>query len=49
MLCSGLGDCVCGQCVCHTSDTKSIYGRYCECDNMHCDRYNGQVCGGPGE
>ncbi|XP_063080706.1 LOW QUALITY PROTEIN: integrin beta-2-like [Cavia porcellus] len=47
VLCSGLGDCVCGQCVCHTSDTKSIYGRYCECDNMHCDRYNGQVCGGP--
>ncbi|XP_005375961.1 PREDICTED: integrin beta-2 isoform X2 [Chinchilla lanigera] len=47
-VCSGLGDCVCGQCVCHTSDVpgKVIYGRYCECDNMQCERYDGQVCGG---
>ncbi|XP_010634893.1 integrin beta-2 [Fukomys damarensis] len=50
-VCSGLGDCVCGQCVCHASDVpnKVIYGRYCECDNMNCERYDGQVCGGPGE
>ncbi|KFO28083.1 Integrin beta-2 [Fukomys damarensis] len=49
-VCSGLGDCVCGQCVCHASDVpnKVIYGRYCECDNMNCERYDGQVCGGPG-
>ncbi|XP_023571679.1 integrin beta-2 isoform X2 [Octodon degus] len=48
-VCSGLGDCVCGQCVCHASDVpnKVIYGRYCECDNMNCERYDGQVCGGP--
>ncbi|KAI2596451.1 integrin subunit beta 2 [Homo sapiens] len=50
IICSGLGDCVCGQCLCHTSDVpgKLIYGQYCECDTINCERYNGQVCGGPG-
>ncbi|XP_053420224.1 integrin beta-2 isoform X2 [Nycticebus coucang] len=49
IVCSGLGDCICGQCVCHTSDVpnKQIYGQYCECDNVNCERYDGQVCGGP--
>lgn len=49
IVCSGLGDCICGQCVCHTSDSpnKVIFGQYCECDNFNCERYNGQVCGGP--
>lgn len=51
IICSGLGDCICGQCVCHTSDdrNKKIFGRYCECNNMNCEHYNSQVCGGPGE
>ncbi|XP_038605278.1 integrin beta-2 [Tachyglossus aculeatus] len=46
--CSGLGDCVCGQCICHTSDTpnKQIYGTFCECDNVNCERYDMKVCGG---
>lgn len=49
IICSGLGDCICGQCVCHTSDdrNKKIFGRYCECNNMNCEHYNSQVCGGP--
>lgn len=49
IVCSGLGDCICGQCVCHTSDipNKVIFGQYCECDNFNCERYDGQVCGGP--
>lgn len=48
IICSGLGDCICGQCVCHTSDVpnKKIYGQFCECDNMNCERFDGQVCGG---
>ncbi|XP_074857627.1 integrin beta-2 isoform X2 [Carettochelys insculpta] len=48
VICSGLGDCVCGQCTCHTSDTpnKQIYGTYCECDNTNCEVHNGQLCGG---
>ncbi|XP_013926954.1 PREDICTED: integrin beta-2 [Thamnophis sirtalis] len=48
VICSGLGDCVCGQCICHTmADTqKHIYGPFCECDNINCELHNGQVCGG---
>ena len=51
LICSGLGDCLCGQCVCHQSDipNKSIFGRFCECDNVNCERYDGLVCGGKGE
>ncbi|XP_024415761.1 integrin beta-2 [Desmodus rotundus] len=48
IICSGLGDCICGQCVCHRSDVpnKEIYGQFCECDNVNCERYNGKICGG---
>ncbi|XP_051854232.1 integrin beta-2 isoform X1 [Antechinus flavipes] len=48
VLCSGLGDCVCGTCTCYVSDIpkKLIYGKFCECDNVNCERYEGQVCGG---
>ncbi|XP_037014078.2 integrin beta-2 [Artibeus jamaicensis] len=48
IICSGLGDCICGQCVCHRSDVpnKEIFGQFCECDNVNCERYNGKVCGG---
>ncbi|KAG6449563.1 integrin beta-2 [Manduca sexta] len=38
--CSGRGDCVCGQCVCHTYEdqpAKVILGEYCEFDNFSCD------------
>lgn len=51
IICSGLGDCICGQCVCHRSDVpnKEIFGQFCECDNVNCERYNGRVCGGTGE
>ncbi|XP_055463035.1 integrin beta-2 [Psammomys obesus] len=49
IVCSGLGDCICGQCVCHNIEgsNKMIFGQYCECDNVNCERYNAQVCGGP--
>ncbi|XP_012882820.1 PREDICTED: integrin beta-2-like [Dipodomys ordii] len=49
LVCSGMGDCVCGQCMCHASDepNKEIFGRYCECDNVNCERHQGQPCGGP--
>ncbi|XP_039612361.1 integrin beta-2 [Polypterus senegalus] len=50
IICSGLGDCVCGRCQCHSGDTegKVIYGTYCECDNKNCELNNGQICGGKG-
>ncbi|XP_074046048.1 integrin beta-2 isoform X2 [Macrotis lagotis] len=49
VLCSGLGECLCGSCTCYVSDIpkKQIYGKFCECDNVNCERYEGQVCGGP--
>ncbi|XP_064135629.1 integrin beta-2 isoform X2 [Loxodonta africana] len=48
VVCSGLGDCFCGECICHRADDpkKHIYGPYCECDNFNCERYDGQICGG---
>lgn len=46
--CSGLGECVCGQCICHASDDpkKQIYGAFCECNNWNCELFNGMLCGG---
>ncbi|XP_026534756.1 integrin beta-2 [Notechis scutatus] len=50
VICSGLGDCVCGQCICHTmaDNQKHIYGSFCECDNINCELHDGKVCGGKG-
>ncbi|KAM6459175.1 integrin beta-6 isoform 1-T2 [Liasis olivaceus] len=48
-LCSGRGDCYCGQCICHLSAYGSIYGAYCECDDFSCGRSKGLVCGGNGD
>ncbi|XP_064182861.1 integrin beta-2-like [Anguilla rostrata] len=48
--CSGLGDCVCGECQCHTSeDGKTIYGTHCECDDRSCAVYQNKLCGGNGQ
>ncbi|XP_077172895.1 integrin beta-2 isoform X2 [Paroedura picta] len=48
VICSGLGDCVCGACSCHahSDPKKNIYGPYCECDDFNCELHNGKVCGG---
>ncbi|CAG9864043.1 unnamed protein product [Phyllotreta striolata] len=42
--CSGQGQCVCKKCICAN---ERIYGKYCECDNDHCDRHDGKLCSGP--
>ncbi|XP_040208567.1 integrin beta-1-A-like [Rana temporaria] len=49
-ICSNNGDCICGQCVCKKRENpKEFYsGKYCECDNFNCDRFNGLICGGNG-
>ncbi|XP_071803361.1 integrin beta-1-like [Asterias amurensis] len=47
--CSGRGECICGECACFERQDKKevISGRFCECDNFSCERYKGQLCGGP--
>uniref|UniRef100_A0A665UU57 Integrin beta n=1 Tax=Echeneis naucrates TaxID=173247 RepID=A0A665UU57_ECHNA len=47
-ICSGRGDCVCGQCVCHNSDFGKVWGKLCECDDFNCLRYKGELCSGHG-
>uniref|UniRef100_A0A8C5HEQ2 Integrin beta n=1 Tax=Gouania willdenowi TaxID=441366 RepID=A0A8C5HEQ2_GOUWI len=47
-VCSGRGDCVCGQCVCHSSDFGKVWGKLCECDDFNCLRYKGELCSGHG-
>ncbi|XP_033639880.1 integrin beta-1-like [Asterias rubens] len=46
--CSGRGECICGECACFERMDKKevISGRFCECDNFSCERYNGELCGG---
>ncbi|XP_035671816.1 uncharacterized protein LOC118412872 isoform X1 [Branchiostoma floridae] len=49
-VCSGRGDCICGECDCSPigpNPGKRYSGQFCECDNFSCDYYQGEVCGGP--
>ncbi|KAJ8025015.1 Integrin beta-3 [Holothuria leucospilota] len=50
LLCSGKGECICGQCRCHQPSGKRqhevVSGTYCECNNQDCPRDDGEVCGG---
>ncbi|KAG8505085.1 Integrin beta-3 [Galemys pyrenaicus] len=48
-VCSQRGECLCGQCVCHSSDFGKITGKYCECDDFSCVRYKGEMCSGHGQ
>jgi len=49
VVCSGKGKCVCGECQCFKRPNKNevVSGPFCECENFSCDRYKGQLCGGP--
>nr|XP_014350932.1 PREDICTED: integrin beta-3 [Latimeria chalumnae] len=45
-VCHGKGDCICGQCVCHTNSFGKFWGRFCECDDSSCLHYKGEMCSG---
>ncbi|XP_056336104.1 integrin beta-1b.2 [Danio aesculapii] len=49
-ICSNNGECVCGMCECKKRDNpeERYSGRFCECDNFSCDRFNNKLCGGHG-
>ncbi|KAM6957591.1 integrin beta-3-like [Aplochiton taeniatus] len=47
-VCNGRGDCLCGQCSCHSTDFGKIWGKYCECDDFNCLRFKGELCSGHG-
>jgi hypothetical protein len=50
VLCSNRGNCICGECQCHSRQNTGeiISGKYCECDTFSCARdINGLSCGGP--
>jgi len=48
-VCNNRGDCICGKCECRERDNpdEQVTGKFCECDNFSCDRYNGELCSGP--
>uniref|UniRef100_A0A673XFA2 Integrin beta n=1 Tax=Salmo trutta TaxID=8032 RepID=A0A673XFA2_SALTR len=48
-ICGGRGNCVCGQCSCHTSGFGKVWGKYCECDDFNCLRFKGEICSGHGK
>ncbi|XP_028397592.1 integrin beta-2-like isoform X2 [Dendronephthya gigantea] len=47
-VCEGNGDCVCNECKCRLIENtdQSYYGKYCQCSDLNCDKYEGKPCGG---
>ncbi|KAK6473061.1 integrin beta-3-like [Huso huso] len=48
-ICSGHGECICGQCVCHNTDFGKYWGKFCECDDFNCVSYKSKLCSGHGK
>lgn len=49
-ICSGRGQCSCGQCDCKKrldDPDARIYGPFCECDNFSCFHHDNKICSGP--
>uniref|UniRef100_A0A674NLW0 Integrin beta n=1 Tax=Takifugu rubripes TaxID=31033 RepID=A0A674NLW0_TAKRU len=48
-VCSGRGDCLCGQCSCHANEFGQVWGKYCQCDDFNCLRFRGELCSNHGK
>ncbi|CAG00011.1 unnamed protein product [Tetraodon nigroviridis] len=50
-VCSNRGSCVDGSCECNQRENPSekYSGRYCECANFDCPKWQNRVCGGRGQ
>ncbi|ODM79385.1 Integrin beta-PS [Orchesella cincta] len=46
-ICSGRGNCICGQCTC--TNSARYTGSFCECDNNNCLLSNELLCAGHGK
>ncbi|KAK8725734.1 hypothetical protein OTU49_010446 [Cherax quadricarinatus] len=48
-ICSGRGTCTCGECKCNERDEANevVDGKFCQCTNFLCNRFNGLLCSGP--
>ena len=49
-VCENRGTCVCGICECNaispSNPSQRYSGKFCECDDYSCDRFEKQLCGG---
>uniref|UniRef100_UPI003AAB69CD integrin beta-3-like n=1 Tax=Centroberyx gerrardi TaxID=166262 RepID=UPI003AAB69CD len=48
-VCNARGDCVCGQCSCHSNEFGQVWGKFCQCDDFNCLRFKGELCSGHGK
>ncbi|XP_022049314.1 integrin beta-3-like [Acanthochromis polyacanthus] len=48
-ICSSRGDCLCGQCSCHSNEFGQVWGKFCECDDFNCLRFKGALCSDHGK
>uniref|UniRef100_A0A3P8WGT8 Integrin beta n=1 Tax=Cynoglossus semilaevis TaxID=244447 RepID=A0A3P8WGT8_CYNSE len=48
-VCSGRGECLCGQCSCRANEFGQVWGTFCECDDYNCLRYKGALCSDHGK
>ena len=49
LICSGRGECVCGNCECKPrrgNSEEKYSGKWCQCDDYSCPFHDNALCGG---